>query len=652
MSNINFIKSSFWSLLSSKEIEKITIPIIQRAYTQGGRKGDNKIEKKGQRFLDRLIEALKGNPITLDFVYGSKSINRKLYPLDGQQRLTTLFLLHWYIAQKENKLSEEITKTLKKFTYETRQSSRYFCEHLVEYKIDSRKDSLSETIKNQKWFMLSWENDPSIRSMLMMLDKIDNALQQKKTEFWADLTQNVEYSPITFFYTSLEELNQTDDLYIKMNARGLELTDFEKLKASFNQRIDDEKWDETKSLTEKFGHKIDTVWTDLFWQYRSDDGLIDDELVNFIAGIVINCYAEYYTSADRDRIEKRISELANDANAVSPDDFTNDFFNYLVNCLNKYAESNNDIVKSNVDLWDYCKSTLFEDFIQYSTPEYKPRVLFYAQTEYLLRNDFDKTTFDDWMRVIRNIVENSTIDSSSTFISAINLVKELSVGSDDIYTYLSKNALSAGHAKEQVKEEIEKAKIIIANPADNKKVIFDTEDTNFCKGRIDFALYCIDYDIDSNLDITNFDTDRLAKIHNVIVSHFEKDDEDRLFRRAFLTIKSNNYYESWWSWSWSFNCNKGYLSDPTEMKNFAIVKNWKRDYLKELFSQLVSKQTFQKIIDDYVIPEGMHTWKQRLIKEDNLLNDAIYILVPNDNEYCYIAWQQRPSKENQVKKIK
>ena len=56
-----------------------------------------------------------------------------LIPIDGQQRLTTLFLLHWYFAVKENKLSEEVKGVLRKFTYETRLSSRDFCAGLVEY---------------------------------------------------------------------------------------------------------------------------------------------------------------------------------------------------------------------------------------------------------------------------------------------------------------------------------------------------------------------------------------------------------------------------------------------------------------------------------------------------------------------------------------
>src|SRR5680860_1824914 len=99
------------------------------------------------------------------------------------------------------------------------------------------------------------------------------------------------------------------------------------------------------------------------------------------------------------------------------------------------------------------------------------------------------------MRVIRNIVENSTIDSTSTFISAINLVKEISAGSSDIYNFLSKSIIKSGHASKQVKQEIEKAKLIVANPTNNKQVLFDTEDTNFFKGDINFALYCIGFNL-------------------------------------------------------------------------------------------------------------------------------------------------------------
>ena len=88
---------SFWKFIQENTIE---IPIIQRDYAQG------RIGKEYLRasFLKELKEALdKKQLLKLDFVYGSQE-NNHLQPLDGQQRLTTLWLLHWYIALKAKKL--------------------------------------------------------------------------------------------------------------------------------------------------------------------------------------------------------------------------------------------------------------------------------------------------------------------------------------------------------------------------------------------------------------------------------------------------------------------------------------------------------------------------------------------------------------------
>ena len=93
-------KYTFWKLISKYKIE---IPIIQRDYAQG-RKNVIKIAGK---FLDDIKHAIaKDRPLNLDFIYGKITKNESsetFIPLDGQQRLTTLFLLHWYLALKENK---------------------------------------------------------------------------------------------------------------------------------------------------------------------------------------------------------------------------------------------------------------------------------------------------------------------------------------------------------------------------------------------------------------------------------------------------------------------------------------------------------------------------------------------------------------------
>src|SRR5688572_8742108 len=78
-------------------INSIEIPIIQRDYAQGRQSKD--VERIRKQFLESLHRAITSqtSPLKLDFIYGNV-LSGKLIPLDGQQRLTTLFLLHWYIS--------------------------------------------------------------------------------------------------------------------------------------------------------------------------------------------------------------------------------------------------------------------------------------------------------------------------------------------------------------------------------------------------------------------------------------------------------------------------------------------------------------------------------------------------------------------------
>ena len=130
---------SFFDIISEYIIE---IPIIQREYAQG--RTTDKVKSIRKRFVDDLVASIKNNEkLHLGFVYGKiegkenqvrKQMNKdaifsiletvkfyaqnlemdidaevrdlsisngdnlttlKFIPLDGQQRLTTLFLLHW-----------------------------------------------------------------------------------------------------------------------------------------------------------------------------------------------------------------------------------------------------------------------------------------------------------------------------------------------------------------------------------------------------------------------------------------------------------------------------------------------------------------------------------------------------------------------------
>ena len=112
------------------KLQKIIIPIIQRDYAQG--RQDPEVSRVRSRFLDSLYDAIINKPIYLDFVYGDIDADGVMTPLDGQQRLTTLFLLHWYAARKDRVPAEECG-FLQRFGYDTRDSARSFCEELTSF---------------------------------------------------------------------------------------------------------------------------------------------------------------------------------------------------------------------------------------------------------------------------------------------------------------------------------------------------------------------------------------------------------------------------------------------------------------------------------------------------------------------------------------
>ena len=248
---------NFWELLKKHKIE---IPIIQRDYAQGR---EDKEEIRNN-FLQALYQSVENeNPIKLDFIYGSME-GDAFQPLDGQQRLTTLFLLHWYALIKSQLLNKYNIKILEKFIYETRISSREFCNTLISKPpiVLNKTTILSTQIIDSSWFFLSWKKDPTIDAMLRTIDDIHKIFYEVE-DLWEKITsQNL----ISFYHVELENIGLTDDLYIKMNARGKLLSPFENFKASFQKRINDEKWDENKEFTETFAYRIDSIWTDLFWK--------------------------------------------------------------------------------------------------------------------------------------------------------------------------------------------------------------------------------------------------------------------------------------------------------------------------------------------------------------------------------------------------
>ena len=285
-------------------LSKIEIPIIQRDYAQG--RMNEEVKRIRDRFLDALFLSIANKShITLDFVYGDVSQDGILTPLDGQQRLTTLFLLHWYIAKKED-IGVKEYEFLNFFSYATRFSSRDFCQELVKYSPEFNDEKLSTAIKDQAWYPYEWKNDPTIQGMLVMIDSIHKKFVYQ-SGLWESLVTN---KIISFYFLPLTEMGLTDDLYIKMNSRGKPLTPFEHFKAEFEEII---KYI-SEELSKKINHKFDIDWTDMLFPFRGDNNIIDDEFMRYFHFIsdIITYKSDFYFERDEFKVARLLYSHEND----------------------------------------------------------------------------------------------------------------------------------------------------------------------------------------------------------------------------------------------------------------------------------------------------------------------------------------------------
>lgn len=679
-------QTTFWNLLKENKIE---IPIIQRDYAQG-REGKEYLR---QTFLESLKEALDENKVLkLDFVYGSTE-NGALQPLDGQQRLTTLWLLHWYMAMRAGKL-HEAGDALKKFTYETRISSREFCEKLCKAENFESFDgnNIVSYITSQTWFYSSWKQDPTIQSMLRMLGgtqikgKSGNDIPDGIEEVFGEISDFEKYwdklesdnAPVVFYYLPLKDFGLSDDLYIKMNARGKQLTNFENFKADLVGYIkkkanEDKIW--KKFLHDKDGIpiKLDTEWTDIFWQNKTDDGRIDEIYFAFL-----NRYFLHYAIANLDANENSpIWKLYGDKSDDSALSYGNGFQIYKdilnENLMEKLSslfdsfkqivdkvvkdepvnniQSINDKIRSYLPEWfssfdfipqykkkdngeyDVIKDSFGNNLYKVTTLTQPQRVVFFGICRYLEEcGSFDEVRFKRWMRVVCNLTENNTVDTIDAMRSRIKLINELSSYHKDIYKFLSGEdfVIKSDAAKEQLAEEIEKARQILTgnyngNIADLKgktweDVIIKVENFAFFNGAIRFLFR----NENGEWDWTDFDT-KWENVQTIFCKEGLSDvyKKDALANRILLS-----YCEYWHGQIESWTSNEKFI--------FGVSSSvWKNNVLlNEVYNYPV-----------YQLLSGCGI-NNKLPLENNITDENIKLSFSKLVNTTVISWMQRNQRQD------
>ena len=237
-------ENNFQDLVKNK---KIVIPIIQRDYAQG--RNNHKAIVVRSRLIDEWIDILRNESLRMDFnyIYGNEDGN-VFYPVDGQQRLTSLYLLHWYLAQATENI-EEIYDW--QFDYKTRNSASEFFAFLREpnkskdlfciLSADTNEELIQNSIRNESWFKTKWGNDPTVVSCVNFLCMLAIKLKKYESQFVSFRERLKDTSSPAVYFTCL---NECDDKYAeidaakkytRMNARGKRLTNFENLKAMIDE---------------------------------------------------------------------------------------------------------------------------------------------------------------------------------------------------------------------------------------------------------------------------------------------------------------------------------------------------------------------------------------------------------------------------------
>ncbi|AEF82261.1 DUF262 domain-containing protein [Leadbettera azotonutricia] len=495
----------------------IVIPIIQRDYAQGR---VSEVEKR-DAFLDKLREYLDADTANhdLDFVYGNlTTVNKRpvFIPLDGQQRLTTLFLLHWYLAIKDCKIKElredfvytESDKPKSKFSYETRTSSREFCDTLLSKDIDISKmnnlksKTISNIITKSSWYFSTWDTDPTIQSMLNMLDSIHLKFNDAVNYYKRLADPNKEI--ITFQFLELNDYGLTDDLYIKMNARGKPLTEFENFKAKLEQYIEKLNLSDRYTIVNEdvlvhkyFDKMIDTDWTNLFWAHRpSENSDIDHLLMNFLKILIVNHRAE------KDNFPKSLFQESgmSFSQCEKYSCLDGQFILDLIAILDM-LKNGNKTVKTYIPqaFYFYDELEYFDRIInnKFDGAGYENRIVFFAYCQYLIsrKGNIDPNELKHWMRIIRNLAKYTNYNREEDYLRSINAVKQLlPAKGTSILIHISnisgKDFL--GFDNVQFLEEQIKACLLLRENNDWKKQIQDVEEQKYFDGQIGFLFFLSD----------------------------------------------------------------------------------------------------------------------------------------------------------------
>ena len=464
---------------------RIVIPRIQRDYAQG--RQDSRTREIRSNLLTDLFSHKN---VSFNMIFGESNERKDFIPIDGQQRLTLLFLLALYGHKKVGK--EDIG--LDKLLYSTRESSSEFWNYVIriDWKTLSGTETITDWCKNQNGFQWYWIMDPTVQSMLCVLDDI--LKMYINSPLYYPNIDTIEFDVHDMTKTGLNET-----LYIKMNSRGKHLNAFEQIKSTLDALLTENSndyditvfnnypWDingQDWCFAKKWAYCMDRDWSNWFWDPIST--ALDGTLLKLILAytyVFLSCRADSKNYADS-LIEKRKEEILPMLKLTSSEILSSNlditpsishitiaysvfdeqhrlvdnsilrkfYFEGLAKLLCNLIHANRDFASS----WG--------EIIDFRNPELKfenkqlailASLIFYKPDCYIGKD------FGNWMRFCWNMVENTVEDYDSFTTFSRNCKNYYSQGSSHIYIWLNSQYAQLPISKsKQLEEEIYKASLL------------------------------------------------------------------------------------------------------------------------------------------------------------------------------------------------
>ncbi len=643
---INFITGETYTLaeLFSGE-RRIIIPDLQRDYCWGDENNTKSTGEKGELvsgFVNNLLaqfnEYKTNNDkecLNLGLFYGYEVPANHIQLCDGQQRLTTLYLLLGMINKKTIEHKDDTQLTEGKFrrylisdfeykhddkepylNYAIRESSLYFLSDLVcKFFIGNKTDV--ENIKSEDWYFDYYNLDPSIQSMLKALAKIEKL-------FGEDSNSSLDFlefgdwliNKVTFLYFDMENRKNGEETFVVINTTGESLSSTQNLKPLVLQEKN-ATFDNTCFINDEIG--IDKCWEEIetwFWRQRKgDNDTADAGFAEFLRWVSIIEQVDKRAPEEEqtEKIKKLIQLVLKGTHCDFP------YKEISFENIYKYWKALKWIAE-NLDFSNQCND--------YLSPSYK--IIFDPKNpgdgegkEKISRNAIGQKECFVLLPVLKYIYENiSSIESDTNkqrnakriyeFFNNLIRIKNVSRSVNTLFgdtieiinLILKKNGdlvdlidqnVDVSNISKQILTEEEKKKLEILKQRRNDReevenAFWKAQEHNIWSGEI---LPIIEWATDEN---GNFDLGKFNNYREKFAEVFAGECNSNIdnVRRALLTRGLKDFPRVF---SGNTNICFGWLD--SERNDWQVLINDNKDKFKCFFDDLLAGETLQKMIDDF-----------------------------------------------------